>query len=197
MYLMKTYTLFIAFLSFNIGISQSDAQVLTLSQAALELTHQKVTYDPSYFSIAYPNGDVPSDKGVCTDVIIRAFRKLGVDLQKRVHEDMKANFSAYPKNWGLKSTDRNIDHRRVPNLRTYFERHGTELPITQDPNNYLPGDIVTWNLKGGAKHIGIVVNKKSKDNKRNLIVHNIGAGQVIEDCLFRFKITGHYRYPKK
>ncbi len=178
----------------NICISQSDVQVLNLSQAALQLTNQKVTYDPSYFSIDYPNGDVPSGKGVCTDVVIRAYRKLGTDLQKEVHEDMKANFSLYPKIWGLKSTDKNIDHRRVPNLMTYFKRQGVEKPITKNANDYLPGDVVCWNLRGAITHIGIVVNKKSKDGKRNLIVHNIGAGQVLEDCLFDFKIIGHYRF---
>jgi len=165
-----------------------------LSEAAIELTAQKVTYDPSYFKLDYPNGDVPSDKGVCTDVIIRAYRKLGVDLQKRVHEDMKANFSKYPKNWGLKRTDRNIDHRRVPNLMKFFERHGTVLSQTQNPSDYLEGDIVTWSLGGGITHIGIVISETVPRTNRPLIVHNIGAGQVKEDCLFRFTITGHYRY---
>ncbi len=178
----------------NICISQSNVQVLNLSKAALELTNQKVIYDPSYFSIDYPNGDVPRDKGVCTDVVIRAYRKLGIDLQKEVHEDMRANFNIYPKIWGLKTTDKNIDHRRVPNLMTYFKRQGAEKPITQNANDYFPGDVVCWNLRGAITHIGIVVNKKSKDGKRNLIVHNIGTGQVLEDCLFDFKIIGHYRF---
>ena len=127
-------------------------------------------------------------------MVIRAYRKLGVDLQKEVHEDMKSNFSAYPKLWGLKNTDKNIDHRRVPNLMTYFKRKGASKPITKNPNNYLPGDVVAWRLNSGLTHIGIVVNKKSKDGKRHLVVHNIGAGQVLEDCLFDFKIIGHYRY---
>ncbi|PKR80518.1 DUF1287 domain-containing protein [Brumimicrobium salinarum] len=180
---------------FFLLISNIQAQgSLTLAEAALTLTNDKVTYDPSYFSIAYPNGDVPSDKGVCTDVVIRAYRKVGIDLQKEVHEDMRRNFGAYPKNWGLKSTDKNIDHRRVPNLRTFFERKNAALPITNDANAYLPGDIVTWELTNGMKHIGIVADKKSRDKQRPLIVHNIGAGQVLEDCLFRYKITGHYRY---
>ncbi len=165
-----------------------------LSNAALELTKDKVIYDPSYFSIDYPNGDVPIGKGVCTDVLIRAYRKLGIDLQKVVHEDMKVNFNLYPKIWGLKSTDKNIDHRRVPNLMTFFSRKGTVKPITKNSSDYIPGDVVCWNLSGAITHTGIVVNKKSKDNKRYLIVHNIGAGQVIEDCLFQFKIIGHYRY---
>lgn len=192
---MKHYKILITlFLYINLSYAQTVTQTLNLSEAALELTKQKVAYDPSYFSIAYPNGDVPANKGVCTDVIIRAYRKLGVDLQKEVHKDMKANFNVYPKIWGLKSTDRNIDHRRVPNLMTYFKRQGAEKPITKTPNDYLSGDIVCWNLGGAVTHIGIVVNKKSNDGKRNLIVHNIGAGQVLEDCLFKFKIIGHYRF---
>ncbi len=167
-----------------------------LSNAAIELTNDKVDYDPSYFSIKYPNGDVPKDKGVCTDVIIRAYRKLGIDLQKEVHEDMVKNFNKYPKMWGLKHTDKNIDHRRVPNLMKFFERKGTVKKITGNPKDYLPGDIVCWNLGGNITHIGIVVNKKSADKKRYLIVHNIGNGQVMEDCLFSFKIIGHYFYKK-
>ena len=158
------------------------------------MTHQKVIYDPSYFSIPYPNGDVPAGKGVCTDVVIRAYRKLGIDLQRLVHEDMKANFKKYPNRWGLTKTDRNIDHRRVPNLMTFFARHGKSLTVTNDPKEYLPGDIVSWDLVGNVPHIGIVIDKKSEDGTRYLIVHNIGAGQEISDCLFQFKITGHYRY---
>ena len=189
---MKLHLLFFfSLFVFGFGYSQSGQK---LSDAAVELTQQKVIYDPSYFSIAYPNGDVPSDKGVCTDVIIRAYRKLGIDLQKEVHEDMRSNFSLYPKNWGLTKTDRNIDHRRVPNLMTYFKRKGAALSISKDPKDYLPGDIVTWSLGGGLTHIGIVVDQKSSDGKRPLIVHNIGRGQVLEDCLFSFEITGHYRY---
>ena len=167
-----------------------------MSSAALELTKQQVQYDPQYFSIAYPNGDVPANKGVCTDVVIRAYRKLSIDLQKEVHEDMKLNFALYPKNWGLKKTDKNIDHRRVPNLMTYFSRHGTSKKITTNPDDYIPGDIVCWNLGGAITHIGIVVDKKSADGRRNMIVHNIGQGQVMEDCLFNFKIIGHYSFQK-
>ena len=165
-----------------------------LSQAALELTQQQVTYDPGYFSIDYPNGDVPSDKGVCTDVVIRAYRKLDIDLQKEVHEDMKANFAVYPTIWGLTSTDKNIDHRRVPNLMKFFERQGKVKPITSKASDYSTGDIVCWNLGGGVTHIGLVVNKRSSDNQRPLIVHNIGRGQELEDCLFNYKIIGHYSY---
>jgi uncharacterized protein YijF (DUF1287 family) len=166
-----------------------------LADSALTLTKQNVQYDASYFTITYPNGDVPSDKGVCTDVIIRAYRKLGIDLQKEVHEDMTANFDLYPKIWGLKNPDKNIDHRRVPNLMTFFKRHGTVKVITTNGTDYLPGDIVCWNLGTSTTHIGIVSNVKSNTGKY-LIIHNIGFGQVLEDCLFDFKIIGHYRYEK-
>ena len=193
---MKNIITLLLFLSISFSFSQTITKKITLNDAALELTKQKVTYDPSYFSINYPNGDIPIDKGVCTDVIIRAYRKLGIDLQKEVHEDMKANFSKYPKIWGLKTTDKNIDHRRVPNLMIYFKRQRAELPITKNTSDYKPGDVVAWNLGGAITHIGIVVNKKSSDGKRDLIVHNIGAGQVVEDCLFNFKIIGHYRFQK-
>lgn len=165
-----------------------------LSNAAIELTKDKVIYDPSYFTIPYPNGDVPADKGVCTDVIIRAYRKLGIDLQQKIHEDMKGNFSKYPNNWGLKKPNRNIDHRRVPNQAKFFSRFGTVLKISDKGEDYLPGDIVTWDLGRGINHVGIVTDRKSADKKRPLIVHNIGRGQVLEDCLSSFKITGHYRY---
>ncbi len=165
-----------------------------LSDAAIDLTKDDVTYDPAYFKIPYPNGDVPANKGVCTDVLIRAYRKLGIDLQKEVHEDMKANFSIYPKSWGLKRTDTNIDHRRVLNLMKFFSRKGTVKVKSTHPEDYIPGDIVTWDLGKGVGHIGIVVNKKSRDGKRYLIVHNIGQGQKLEDCLFSWTITGHYSY---
>lgn len=168
-----------------------------LSDSTITLTKQHVTYDPQYFSIGYPNGDVPSDKGVCTDVIIRAYRKVGIDLQKEVHEDMRANFSAYPKNWGLTKPDKNIDHRRVPNLMTYLERQQAKLAISDKASEYKSGDIVCWNLGGNILHIGIVANRKSADGKRNLIVHNIGAGQVLEDMLFNYTIIGHYRFEKQ
>lgn len=167
-----------------------------LSHVALELTEQDVVYDPGYYSIDYPNGDIPAGKGVCTDVIIRAYRKLGIDLQKEVHEDMTANFHVYPNNWGLNKPDRNIDHRRVPNLMVFFSRFGQGKPITQNPDDYLPGDIVCWDLGGNIPHIGIVVDKKSADGKRHMIVHNIGGGQVLADCLLDYEITGHYRYGK-
>ena len=165
-----------------------------LSDAAISITKDKVTYDPKYVSIPYPNGDVPKNTGVCTDVVIRAYRKLGVDLQKEVHEDMKRNFALYPKTWGLRSTDTNIDHRRVPNLQVFFTRKGKSLGIAEKASDYKTGDLVTWMINDKLPHIGIVTNKKSADGKRNLIVHNVGGGQVLEDCLFKYKITGRYTY---
>lgn len=167
-----------------------------LSDSAIALTKVKVVYDPGYYVLDYPNGDVPADKGVCTDVIIRAYRKMGIDLQKEVHEDISTNFDKYPNTWGLTHPDKNIDHRRVPNLMVFFTRHGTVKPISRNPDDFLPGDIVCWNLGGDITHIGLVVNKRSGDGKRNLIVHNIGAGQVLEDCLFEYTIIGHFRYRK-
>jgi uncharacterized protein len=164
------------------------------ADSAHTLTRDKVSYDPSYFSIKYPNGDIPSDKGVCTDVVIRAYRKLGIDLQKEVHEDMSSHLSLYPKIWGLTRTDKNIDHRRVPNLMTFFKRKGAALPISKKPEDYLEGDIVCWNLGGAITHIGIVASKRLYNKNRPLIIHNIGAGQVLEDCLFLYKIIGHFRY---
>jgi uncharacterized protein len=167
-----------------------------LADAAFSLTLQKVEYDPAYFTIRYPGGDVPADKGVCTDVVIRAYRKLEIDLQKEVHVDMKAHFSKYPAKWGLKQPDKNIDHRRVPNLMTFFTRWGTTKLMSQNPKDYLPGDIVCWNLGGAITHIGIVSKHKSKDGLRSLIIHNIGQGQAEEDILFSYKIIGHYSYRK-
>ena len=195
---IKTYLL-IALLCCSSAIQAQQATETfaeKLSAAALLLTKDRVRYDPAYYSIPYPNGDVPAGRGVCTDVVIRAYRKLGIDLQKEVHEDMKANFDKYPKKWGLKKTDRNIDHRRVPNLMTFFSRKSTVKAITKDAADYVPGDIVTWVLPNNMTHIGLVVDKKSRDGKRYKIVHNIGYGQVLEDCLFDFTITGHYVYEK-
>ena len=186
----------VIFLFFAFAVKGQNQFGQKLSNAALGLIDAKIVYDPTYFILKYPNGDVPADKGVCTDVIIRAYRKLGIDLQKEVHEDMKANFSKYPKTWGLKKPDTNIDHRRVPNLRVFFAKYGVSKSTETNPELYVPGDIVTWLLPGNLTHIGIVVNKKSADGKRYLIVHNIGAGQVMEDCLFKFTITGHYQYSK-
>ncbi|CCO48746.1 conserved hypothetical protein [Vibrio nigripulchritudo SOn1] len=171
-----------------------------LVDAAMERTEHFVIYDGSYVSIPYPNGDVASNKGVCTDVIIRSYRTLDIDLQKRVHEDIKAHFDQYPSKriWGLSRPDKNIDHRRVPNLQAYFKRHGESLRVSRKGTNYKPGDIVTWMLPGNLPHIGIVVDQRSEDGERPLIVHNIGFGPKMDDMLFDYQITGHYRYfPQK
>lgn len=166
-----------------------------LSDAAVERTSHAVRYDPTYFVIKYPGGDVPSEVGVCTDEVIRSYRALDVDLQQLVHEDMKSNFALYPRKWGLKKPDTNIDHRRVPNLMVFFERQGAAHPVTDDARDYKPGDVVTWDLSGGLTHIGIVVAVPSEaDEQRLQIVHNIGAGPKMEDVLFNWKITGHYRF---
>ncbi|MCE7732905.1 DUF1287 domain-containing protein [Vibrio campbellii] len=172
---------------------------LSLVDAAKQRTQYDIRYDGSYYQISYPNGDVSADIGVCTDVVIRSYRKLGVDLQVLVHEDMRDNFSAYPSKriWGLVRTDRNIDHRRVPNLQVFFQRHGTEIPISSEGHNFKPGDIVTWMLPGNLPHIGIVTDDLSTDKRRPLIVHNIGGGVVLEDMLFDYPITGHYRFEPK
>ena len=189
--------LLISFLIFSSKsiISQTDFYY-QLADAALELTKEKVIYDPSFYTMEYPMGDVPPDRGVCTDVIIRAYRKMGIDLQQLVHEDMTAHFHLYPQHWRLTAPEKQIDHRRVPNLMKYFSTHGKVNRITNRGEDYLPGSIIVWNLYGGTNHIGIVSNKKSTDGSRYLIVHNIGAGQVLEDCLFSYKIIGHYRYEK-
>ena len=167
-----------------------------LSNAAIQIIDKDVVYTPDYVKLKYPNGDVPTKTGVCTDVIIRAYRKLNIDLQKEVHEDMVANFTKYPnlKKWGLKTTDKNIDHRRVPNLEVFFGRKGKTLLITQNANDYKTGEIVTWMINDKLPHIGIITHLKSKDGKRNLIVHNVGNGQVLEDCLFSYTIVGHFQY---
>lgn len=167
-----------------------------LVTAAKERTLHQVRYDGSYMSIPYPNGDVPKTIGVCTDVVIRSYRKLGVDLQKAVHEDITKNFRVYPSKriWGLKRPDRNIDHRRVPNLQIFFSRFGQTLPVTDNPADYQAGDLVTWMLPGNLPHIGIVTDTKSASGNRPLIVHNIGSGPHMDDMLFDYKITGHYRF---
>lgn len=164
-----------------------------LSEAAVEQTKRKVVYDPAYFKLAYPGGDVPADRGVCTDVVIRAYRPLGIDLQVDVHEDMAARFSAYPALWGRSKPDPSIDHRRVPNLLTFFSRHGDALALSRREEDYQPGDIVAWDLGGGVTHIGVVIGKKG-GSPRYLIVHNIGRGAMAEDVLFDWKIIGHFRY---
>ena len=167
-----------------------------LVAAALDRTRHTVRYDGSYHAIAYPGGDVPAGIGVCTDVVVRAYRVLGTDLQQLVHEDMSAHFAAYPSRriWGLTAPDPNIDHRRVPNLQTYFSRHGQVLPVTTDAADYAPGDLVTWMLPGNLPHIGIVTDRRAPRSGRPLIVHNIGAGPQLEEMLFDYPITGHYRF---
>ncbi len=164
-----------------------------LVAAAIEQTRSAVVYDSAYRKIAYPGGDVPETRGVCADVVIRAYRKLGVDLQVKVHEDMLRAFSAYPHRWGLSAPDANIDHRRVPNLQAFFRRAGAELPVSGNPDDYRAGDLVTWSVPPHLPHIGIVTDRKSPAGVP-LIVHNIGRGPQIEDVLFAFPITGHYRY---
>lgn len=165
-----------------------------LASTALERTKLTIRYDGSYHRLDYPGGDVPANIGVCTDVIIRSYRALGYDLQVLVHEDMRDNFSVYPTIWQNTKTDRNIDHRRVPNLRTFFTRHGNTIPVSQKGADYIPGDLVTWNVSRNLPHIGIVSDRQTADGKRPLIVHNIGSGPQLEDMLFDYPITGHYRY---
>ena len=166
---------------------------------AVERTKHIVRYDPAYVRIPYPGGDVPASTGVCTDEVIRVYRAVGVDLQKEVHEDMANHISAYPKKWASSgsegiSTDTNIDHRRVPNLMVFFARHGEALPLSANTDDYHPGDLVTWNLGGGITHIGIIVDQRSRQSGRYMIVHNIGQGPQMEDVLLNWKIIGHYRY---
>jgi uncharacterized protein YijF (DUF1287 family) len=165
-----------------------------LIAAAVERTRHDIRYDGSYRRIAYPGGDVPEDLGVCTDLVVRSFRGVGIDLQKEVHEDMSAAFSDYPKTWGLTRPDPNIDHRRVGNLQAFFRRKGEEFAVSDDPEKYRPGDLVTWLLPGNLAHIGIVTDRRSDDGKRPIIAHNIGRGPEIEDMLFDYPVTGHYRY---
>ena len=165
-----------------------------LVMAAQDRLKHNITYNGAYLKLDYPGGDVPANIGVCTDVIIRSYRAaFGFDFQKAVHEDMKASFSAYPKNWGLTRTDRNIDHRRVPNLETYLKRQGASLGLSRKAEDFQPGDIVSWRLSGGLPHIGIVSDRKAADGTP-LIIHNIGAGPQEEDVLFLYKMSGHFRF---
>lgn len=172
----------------------SSAELKQLIEAANTQPGVTTGYDPSYVKLDYPGGDVPIETGVCSDVVVRAFRKAGIDLQKEVHEDMQSARAAYSTKWSASAIDANIDHRRVLNLMTYFDRKGKAVSITSKRDDYLPGDIVAWDLGGGIDHIGIVSNFASEPEKRYLIVHNIGAGARMEDVLFNWKITGHYRY---
>lgn len=197
----RFYFLLIGLAFFTCSQNQKEVQPIVnaktfeekLSNAAISIIDESIVYTPDYVSIKYPNGDVPAKTGVCSDVVIRAYRKLGIDLQKEVHEDMKANFSKYPTKWGLKKTDTNIDHRRVPNLEVFFERKGKKLPVFKNASDYKTGEMVTWMIGGKLPHIGIVTHKKSS-NGNPMIVHNVGGGQVIEDCLFSWEIVGHYLF---
>ena len=181
-------------------IDPSNSFGYALSNAAIERTKQRVRYDGRYLKIGYPWGDVPKSIGVCTDVVIRSYRRLGIDLQSEVHKDISKDFYAYPDltKWGLEKPDPNIDHRRVYNLQAFFKRHKAELPRSRNPRDYKPGDLVTWMVGPTFPHIGVVVNKRSpSDPNRLMIAHNVGAGPVVEDILFRFPMTGHYRYTPK
>jgi uncharacterized protein YijF (DUF1287 family) len=193
----KILPLLLSILSFTLTANSLAANYSErLVDAAIERTFHNVTYDGSYRTIGFPFGDVPNNIGVCTDVVIRAYRKLGIDLQRRINEDMWQRFDEYPsyRKWGLLKPDSNIDHRRVPNLRSFFSKNGISLPITTHAKDYSAGDIVTWMTPSNLPHIGIVTNLISTDTKHPLIAHNIGKGPQLEDILFKLKITGHYRY---
>lgn len=183
----------------NLGFKQASSFFDRLAQSAVAQTKIQVTYVPDYIRLNYPNGDVPANTGVCTDLVIRAYRSVGIDLQKEVHEDMVKRFKDYPHLWKLKSPDSNIDHRRVPNLMTFFKHRSAQLKLSTEASDYKPGDLVTWNLQNknsisGITHIGIVTRQKSADGNRYLIAHNIGGGNQLEDMLFSFTIIGHYRF---
>jgi len=192
--------LLISFLTTSPAIAQNITSNTTFADslvaAAVERTKHQVIYDGSYHSLQYPGGDVADDRGVCTDVIIRSFRVLGIDLQKEVHEDMLKDFQSYPDLWNLRGPDANIDHRRVPNLQQYFTRLNFDLSITTVPADYLPGDLVTWMLPGNLPHIGIVAKEKSIDGRHQLVIHNVGRGPRQEDFLWKHPITGHYRFQR-
>lgn len=193
---MRSLLVLLLFPSLLLAEKPAD-KALDLVKAARSQVGVTTTYDPAYISLKYPNGDLPLERGVCTDVTIRALRKTGFDLQRLVHEDMRKAFSKYPTIWGLKRTDRSIDHRRVPNLKTYFKRRGISKPITKNAKDYLPGDIVTCTVPQNLPHIMIVSDKKAKDGTP-LIIHNIGGGAQEENMLFRFPLTGHFRwFPSK
>lgn len=174
--------------------TDASPQLKQLVEAAIEQSKVTTGYDPAWVKIDYPNGDVPAETGVCSDVVVRAFRRAGISLQKEVHEDMVRAWSEYPKKWAASGTDTNIDHRRVLNLMTWFKRRGKSLPVTNDRSDYLPGDVVAWDLNEGLEHIGILTNLSSEPEQHYLIVHNIGAGARVEDVLMTWKIVGHYRY---
>ena len=181
--------------SSSLVCADRSAEVATFLAAADAQIGMTLTYDPAYTSLEYPGGDVPLERGVCSDVAIRAFRGVGFDLQKEVHEDMRRAFSLYPKNWGLRRPDANIDHRRVLNLMTFFKRRGKNLPVTKDPADYHPGDLVTCIVPKNLPHLMIVSDQISPlDSARRLVIHNIGQGARAEDRLFEFALTGHYRW---
>ena len=191
-----TFPRLFLFLSLALSLhAEPSPQAVKLVAAAKRQVGVTLSYDPAYVKLEYPGGDIPEDRGVCTDVVIRAFRGLGFDLQQLVHEDMTRAFSKYPQQWGLAKPDPNIDHRRVPNLMRYFERAGKKLAVTMKPEDYKPGDLVTVTVPKNLPHIMIVSDVPSpSDPKRMQVVHNIGAGVRLEDRLFEFPITGHYRY---
>ncbi len=184
----------LALLLAAVGAAAQDSPVARVVDAAHAQVGVTRHYDGRYVRLAYPGGDVPADRGVCTDVVIRAYRAAGLDLQQAVHEDMRRNFGAYPRLWGLARPDRNIDHRRVPNLETWARRAGHALPVGRDPAAYHPGDLVSWRLPNGLPHIGLVSDRLAPDGSgRRLVVHNIGAGTRVEDVLFAWPPVGHFR----
>ena len=187
-------SILVTFISGELMVSAGEqAAPAAVAEAARAQIGKTIRYDPGYRSLDYPNGDVPMEMGVCTDVVVRALRTtIGMDLQKLVHEDMKRHFSLYPKNCGLKQPDRNIDHRRVPNLKSYFERNKWSLAISRQPQDYRPGDLVTCTVPPNLAHI-MIVSDRTNAQGRPFVIHNIGAGTREEDRLFEFKITGHYR----
>lgn len=191
---MKKYTFLLLVFLFAFFINTAASiQIKDFVEAARSQIGKTRIYDPSYQVIDYPNGDVPIDRGVCTDVIIRALRDAyDYDLQRLVHEDMKHNFSEYPQIWGLTRPDRNIDHRRVPNLQTFFERNGWSLPLSKQLSGYKAGDIVTCIVPPHLPHI-MIVSDRTNRKKIPLVIHNIGSGTQEEDLLFEFQLTGHYR----
>ena len=193
-WVFRKFFLLFLFLFVLTSVAKPDSFSSQLIKAAQVRTKHSVKYDGSYVAINYPMGDVPITQGVCTDLIIRAYRALGIDLQQLVHEDMREHFSYYPNIWGLHSTDTNIDHRRVPNLQTFFKRKGKKLIISQNAEDYKPGELVTWMLPGNLPHIGIVSNKLVQNSTRFKIIHNIGRGPVEDDILFKYEITGHYHF---
>jgi uncharacterized protein YijF (DUF1287 family) len=185
--------LFLLYIGGSYAEKSSDSVSIIINHAKSQTEVTKY-YDPSYVRLDYPGGDVSPERGVCTDVIIRAFRAAGVDLQKEIHEDMKKNFDSYPKLWGNKRPDPNIDHRRVPNIVTFLTRKAKAIAVSQNGGDYLPGDIVVWKIPGDLDHIGLVVDVRVRNTDRFAVVHNIGRGAQIEDILFEYKITGHFRY---